>query len=597
MVETQMGNRVTAWRDEDLEREVLDSISLDAPWGTVERFATLVRLSGSPEERTAVDHLAARLREWGVPHDLYEPVCFISIPLEATLRVDEPGGRSFRAKTVAMGVSTDGEERSAELVFAPPRIREDVADDWSYGLDFSGLDAVGKVVIADGMAAPGRVLDVMAAGAIAGVFVNPGEDIHESICTTVWGTPDLDSVDRQPTIPVLGVNHAEGLALIEVAKRGGRVYFSTTVDTGWRPIPILVAEIPGVQIPDEFVLLHGHIDSWHEGVGDNATGDATMLELARVFWQHRDRLPRTLRIAWWSGHSHGRYAGSTWYADAFGIDLARGCVAQVNCDSPGCRWATTFNELTCMSEAEPLVDAVIRQTTGIAPQTERPPRAGDYSFNGVGISSFYMLSSTMSPEARAERGYYPVGGCGANIAWHTEHDTLEIADRDNLLRDMRVYAASVLRVLNAPIHPFDWRRTMAEFSQTLHRYQAACGDGFDFGPARAAVKELGAVLDRFYDAAPVESAPESSVARRANLAQRRLARLLVPLNYSRQTPFHHDPAMEVPPLPDLAPALELARSGDDVHRRGVITAHLTRGQNRLVWTLEQAREEIEAAIA
>ena len=37
-------------------------------------------------------------------------------------------------------------------------------------------------------------------------------------------------------------------------------------------------------------------------------------------------------------------------------------------------------------------------------------------------------------------GYYPVGGCGANIAWHTENDTLEIADKDNLMRDLRVYA-------------------------------------------------------------------------------------------------------------------------------------------------------------
>ncbi len=157
-----------------------------------------------------------------------------------------------------------------------------------------------------------------------------------------------------------------------------------------------------------------------------------------------------------------------------------------------------------MSEAEAFVDTVIRETTGITPQMERPPRAGDYSFNGVGISSFYMLSSTMSPEARAEKGYYPVGGCGANIAWHTEDDTLEIADRDNLLRDMRMYAASVLRVLNAPLHPFDWRATTREFGQTLDRYQSAAGGAFDFGPSRAAIDALDAALERFYGAAPTE---------------------------------------------------------------------------------------------
>jgi N-acetylated-alpha-linked acidic dipeptidase len=207
-----------------------------------------------------------------------------------------------------------------------------------------------------------------------------------------------------------------------------------------------------------------------------------------------------------------------------------------------------------------------------------------------------MLSSTMSPEAREEKGYYPVGGCGGNIAWHTEDDTIEIADRETLLRDMRMYAASLVRVLNAPLHPFDWRNTMQEFQTTAERYQTAAGDAFDFGPTRAAIAGLDASLSRFYAAAPANVEPGSAAARRFNAAQRRLARLLVPVNYSRATPFHHDPAMEVPPLPDLAPALMLTSSREDVAQRNIVTTHLTRGQNRLVWALEQARDVVETAI-
>src|SRR4051794_15891578 len=96
----------TNWKDADLERSLLDEISLDAPWATVETFSTLVRSSGSAEERQAVEHLMACLTEWGVPHTLHEPVCFVSMPIVASLRVDEPGGSSFRAKTTAMSVST-----------------------------------------------------------------------------------------------------------------------------------------------------------------------------------------------------------------------------------------------------------------------------------------------------------------------------------------------------------------------------------------------------------------------------------------------------------------------------------------------------------
>ncbi|HET9016732.1 MAG TPA: M28 family metallopeptidase [Thermomicrobiaceae bacterium] len=588
---------IVRWTDPALEAALLESVSLAVPWPLVEQFSHLVRLSGSPDERHAVGLIMRELEEAGVPHRLYEPECFISIPLEAGVRVDEPNGGRYRAKTASMSVSTDGEEVAGPLVYVPSETGSGAGDVFSAGVELGGNDVAGKIVVTEGMASPGKVSDVMRAGAMAGIFVNPGQAIHEGICTTIWGTPDLDSMARQPTIPVVGVNQPDGQELIAAARRGARVALQTRLDTGWREIPVLVAEIPGTRVPEEFVLVHGHLDSWHVGIGDNATGDATLLELARVFWQHREQLARSLRVAWWSGHSHGRYAGSTWYADTFAVELARNCVAQINCDSPGCRWTTTYDELTAMSEAEPFVDEVIQDVTGITPEPERPPRAGDYSFNGIGITSFYMLSSTMSDEDRAARDYYAVGGCGGNIQWHTEGDTLEVADQDNLLRDMRMYAASVLRTLNAPLAPFDWTQTVAEFAATLDRYQRAAGNEFSFTPAREALGSLAAALRSFYAAAPDDANPASPACRRFNFVQRRLGRLLIPVNYSRTEAFRHDPALNVPPLPDLAPALGLAGAKDDPARRGVLRAHLTRGQNRLIWALEQAEEVVRAALA
>lgn len=582
----------------ELEPTLLGSISLDAPWDIVEKFSKVVRLSGTTEERQAIDMLISHLESWGVPHTLHEPDAFISIPLGASLRLVGEHGKSFRAKTPAMSVATGDAEVEGELVYVPSVSAGDAPGDvFATGVSFGGQDVSGKIVMTEGFASPGKVHDVMRAGALAGIFINPGQAIHEGICTTIWGTPDLDNKGDQPNIPVIAINKPDGEELIEAAKSGARVAISTQLETGWRKIPVLVAEIPGAQVPDEFVLLHGHLDSWHEGVGDNATGDATMLEMARVFWQHRDHIARTLKIAWWSGHSHGRYAGSTWFADAFGVDLAQNCTAQVNCDSPGCRWAETYNELTAMSETEPFVDSVIREVTGITPQTERPPRAGDYSFNGIGLTGFYMLSSTMSDELRAEKNYYAVGGCGANIEWHTEGDTIEIADQNILLRDMKVYAASLLRVLNASAVPFDFRSTTREFRAALTRYQQAAGSAFDFSASSAALDALEAALETFYAAAPVDASPSDAAARAFNFAQRRLARLLVPVNYSRVEAFRHDPALGVPQLPDLAPAQSVPAIGDDEAQLGILRAHLTRGQNRLVWALIQAREVAESAHA
>jgi hypothetical protein len=248
-----------------------------------------------------------------------------------------------------------------------------------------------------------------------------------------------------------------------------------------------------------------------------------------------------------------------------------------------------------MSEAEPFVDAVIRDTTGIKPEPSRPPRAGDYAFNSVGITSFYMLSSTMSEEKRAEQGFYPVGGCGGNIQWHTEDDNMEIADRDILHRDMKMYAASVLRVLNAPLHPFDWSVTTAAFRERLTAYQTATGAEFDFAPAFEALDAFERALNQYYEGAQRVTSVADPAARRFNVAQRRLGRMLVRLNYSRMPEFWHDPAVNVPALPDLAPALTMPAARQDPYQRGILQAHLTRGRNRLVWTLEQAREVVEAA--
>ncbi len=105
------------WRDPVVERKVLDSISLDVPWRVIEKFSTLVRTSGSDEEREAVNTLTAHLKDAGVPYSVYEPECFISVPLSATVRADEPNGKSFRSKTVSMSISTGGKEITGELVY------------------------------------------------------------------------------------------------------------------------------------------------------------------------------------------------------------------------------------------------------------------------------------------------------------------------------------------------------------------------------------------------------------------------------------------------------------------------------------------------
>lgn len=586
---------VKTWKD-PREAQVTAAVSLDAPWALVERFNGLVRDSGSKAERRGIDYIIKQLSKWGVPHTLHEPELLISLPRRARLEVLAPEPRALVAKTPSMSLSMEGHWQRGNLVYVPTGQAGAITAIFAR-VELTA-DVTDRVALTEGYPSPGKVAALQERGARAAVFISPGERIHEGICTTIWGSPDLDSIGRKPKIPVLAVNKTEGAWLRELAQAGAvKVRYSTKLDEGWRPIPVLVAEIRGTVEPNKFVLLHGHIDSWHQGIGDNATGDATLLEVARVLWQHRDALRRSVRIAWWSGHSHGRYAGSTWFADTFPTDLDENCIVHVNCDSPGCRWATVFEDVFWMSEAEEIARAVIRDTTGEESSGGRPLRAGDKSFSNIGVSTFYMLSSTMPKDLVKEKHYYPVGGCGGNIAWHTEDDTLEIADRDHLLRDIKLYAAAVLRAANSPLYPLNFAAVAAEFEHTLRTYQEAAGSELDLGGAIEDAQALGQDLARFYDrtAALVDAAVDDPRVRRANEVQRRLARILVPVNYTRAGRFRHDPAVDVPPLPDLEPATKLAslEPGSETYR--VTLIHLTRGRNRVRGALRAARQVLADA--
>lgn len=576
-----------------VEETLLNELSPDVPWALIERFTTLVRESGSDDEKEAAQYIVDELKALGVPHEVYNPDLFLSVPVKSSLVVN---GKTIRAKSPSFSISTGPEGVTGEVIYLPST--SSAALDLLDVAPVSDVDVAGKIVLLEGFGGPPPVRAFEQKGAIGQIYINPGVDIHWGICTTIWGAPDLDNFHRQPKTPVVSISNPDGQALIEQLKNGPvTVTLHTELKEGWMPCPVIVADIKGTEEPERFVLVHGHYDSWDVGIGDNAVGDATLLELARIFNLHKDKLARSVKIAWWPGHSTGRYAGSTWFADYFGLELARNCIAQVDIDSPGCRWATEYYEVSWMKETEEFCKQAIKDVTGLDSEGERPHQAGDYSFNNIGISGFFMLLSEMPRELRKEKGYYPVGGCGMNIAWHTENDQLEIADKDNLMRDLRVYVATLQRVLNNPLHPFDFRLLGAEFQETLTSYADAAGADANFQPAFDALSELQVALEALYSkSSQLINKPVTDPAVRAyNDAILELGRELIQINFTRQGAFRTEPAVKIPPLPDLAPAKQLAESSG--HMRNVIRTHLLRGVNRVAWSFENATKIAQRAVA
>jgi hypothetical protein len=559
----------------DALRAALDMTSAEK---LIHRFAKQDREIPDEANRGAL-MIAEALEAKGIPVTLHKPEIYLSLPKDASVIL--PGGERLNAKPPAFTLSCpDGVE--GELVFMAEASGGTPLDRNPAGK--GALEkARGKIAVIEGFALPNFISGLEAVGAIGAIAVNPGVDIHWGTVSTIWGTPELADLERLPKIPSVAVNRADGDRLIALAQTGAKVRLTTQLETGWFPQYLPEVDIPAADGNPDFVLLHGHYDSWREGVGDNGTGNACKLAVAEVVWALRDRLKRGVRIAWWPGHSTGRYAGSAWFADAFALDLDKHCVAHLNCDSPGCRWATSYETIQCFSEALPFVQRVVADVTGQKAKGKRPQRNSDYTFNNIGVTGLFNASSNMPPEALAEHGYYVVGGCGGNIAWHTENDTLEVADFDILRLDAELYAAAVLGLATEDVLPFDWRLTAAEYREEIIKARESIGTGFDLTPSLRALDDLALALDGFY--AGIDAGSVSD--RAANTAIRDLARILVPLNFTRGPRFSHDPALNVPPLPGIAGA----HLWPDLpaEQRGFLQAQLMRGQNRLIDGLERAK--------
>jgi N-acetylated-alpha-linked acidic dipeptidase len=568
------------------EREVVDEVRLDDAWALVERFATLVRDAGSEDELIAFNEIVARLETWGIPHRLHRPELLISLPGVASLRI---GDRLFNAKTPSMARSTGPDDERAPLVYEGVGFASDAASVLAGGKKGTA-DVARRIVVTEGLPMPDRVADLAGRGAVGVVLISPGERIHDGICTPVWGSPDLHTLGRKPAIPVVTISNPDGLEAIALIDGGATTgTIAAAHDEGWRKIPVLVAEIEGAVEPERFVLLHGHVDSWHVGIGDNATGNATLLEAARALWTHRDRLARSVRVAWWSGHSQGRYAGSTWFADTFALDLERNCICHLNCDSPGCREADVYEDIVAMAEVDALAHAAIRDFAGLPARTIPPMRAGDISFNNLGISTCFMLGPNVPEDVRRNRGYYAVGGCGGNIEWHTEADTLEVADRERLLRDMRLYTGTVFRIATSAVHPLDFRATVDQIECVVGGHRERLEPFADLLPALEAASQCRAALARLY--AKAEDVDLVAAARPINDALLKIGRLLVRVLYAREDRYRQDPALHIAPLPELAAAAEAVRSVPD----GVLRTEVVRARNRIEGALRDAADLATAA--
>jgi len=563
-------------------------------------LAQWVRNSGTPEERQSFDYMQKLLDGYGLHTTLLEHPALISYPLDARLTILGDNGSPDVEVTclgTAMSVSSHGLE--AEVVDLGFGEEEDYAKAAA-----AGIDLAGKIVLLNGLATPTAVYKAERAGTAGQIFIND-DHLHYMIVTSVWGTPTPESATRIPSTPSISIVEKDGHDLrrrIAAAPSGlpVRVRLHTNIYRDWSQTPILIADLPGTE-SDDFVLFSGHLDSWEVGAMDNGSANATMAEVARILSANRQELRRGLRIAFWSGHSHGRYSGSTWYVDNHWEELHDHCVAHVNVDSTGARGATFYGAFPANLELARFGEEIVRRYTGQEPHAHRMSRAGDMSFNGVGLPALFMGLSQV-PTSEADTDYVSLA-FGSLIGgkmpwwWHTSEDTIEKVDPDVLALDTQIYVHVLWHLCQRPLLPMDFRPVAADVQHAIADLQAAAGAHLDLSSTQQRANALAEQVERLAQRCAAAEAAETltPAVEKLNAQIKTLSRILIPLTYTAAGQFDHDPAWGLPHLPVLHESRKLASLPLDSSDYHYLKTKLVRARNQVNMALRQALQVLEDA--
>jgi carboxypeptidase Q len=424
------------------------------------------RLTGTPGQKAGNDWLVATYQRWGIParNERYgtwrgwrRGVTHVDLiaprvrSLEATMLAWSPGTKGDIEGPIAIlpSVASTGEFEawlpqakgrfvlisfpqptcrpdSSYKSFATPETfermtkdREQARQAWSRRIGNTGLS-------------PRELPERLEQAGALGVLT--------SLWSQGWGVTKVFNA-RTTTVPTLDLSCEDYGLVFRLAERNQGAVLRVKAEAealGEVPVFNTIAEIRGVERPNEYVMLSAHFDSWDgaSGATDNGTGTITMLEAMRILKTAYPRPKRTILVGHWSGEEQGLVGSRAFAAD--NPKVVRGLQALFNQDNGTGRVTTvSMQGLTGAGAywARWLTRIPTEITRHITLQLPGAPRGGgsdDASLICHGAPAFSLSSLSW------EYGTY---------TWHTNRDTFDKVIFDDLrnnatLTAMLAYLAS-----------------------------------------------------------------------------------------------------------------------------------------------------------
>jgi len=523
----------------------------------LDRIASLDRTTGGEGENQSIDYIAGQLAKSSVAWKIEPFRAYVSFPVSASLVVDGAGfgdalTYSFSGNTPAAGIT--GRLAVASVAAAPD-------GDPAGGIGLPA-DCHGLIVMVDSWPLPEVARKIEECGAAGAVFTSDSKGLINFIASPVWGTPSGRNVGTLPSMPGLTLRRSDFLALATRAANGSTyATLRAHATREWRTLRLLTATVEGRR-PD-YLLVGAHIDSWDFGATDNGVADAMLLSFARAL-RRGPPLERTVKFAWWPGHSQGRYAGSAWFADAHWADLAAYAVGYLNEDVLGSRDADRFTLVSSAEFERMAVGALAKDLPNLQP-VQRPGRYADQSFFGIGLPSLSLV------HGKAE---------GTSDWWHDSHDTLDRVSMSAVEAEYRAIGDLLLELASRPTLPVRFLPLADQIVSRLADLQKAAGDRFSLKIAALAAAEFRR------QALVTDAALASGRLRPGDRSLLAVSQALNPVLYTSGDRFEPDEAISQAFIPSLSSAIRLQALDRD--QAAFASVSLVRGQARLVDALNRA---------
>jgi carboxypeptidase Q len=291
------------------------------------------RLTGSPQMQKASDWTLGRLKAYGLDAHLEtDNVAHAWYRGEDTAEIVSPMQHLIGVRSMGWSKATDGEItgpvyflgddpqadfdrlkdklKGAIVCLGPPVMLAAGEADNAYDAVIPpsrGVPPHGPGAAAGGFAgfrARMRVLPQLASAGVAAVLRDSGKP------DSLFNMGGAGGPYQPSALPTAFTTHEDYRLLYRLSQAGPvtlKIDLKGTFSSGPEPASITVAEIKGSTMPDQRVIIGGHLDSWDLGQGslDNGTGAMATLEAARALkalgWQPK----RTITFILFTGEEEG----------------------------------------------------------------------------------------------------------------------------------------------------------------------------------------------------------------------------------------------------------------------------------------------------